>query len=60
MTAALRLCVVGVEHGQHDLHPDSAETPGQCNSARRFQRAPLLRSCRQHRQGTTDRPHPQI
>lgn len=47
------VCFLGVEHGQHDLYPDSAQTPGQCDGSGCVQRSPLLRSCGQHRQGTT-------
>lgn len=50
------MCYVGVEHGQHDLYPDPAETPGQRNGSSCLQRAPLLWRCRQHRQGTADHP----
>ncbi len=56
MVQMLCMCYVGVEHGQHDLYPDPAETPGQRNSSSCLQRAPLLWCCRQHRQGTTDHP----
>ncbi len=41
----------GVEHGQHDLHPDSAAAPGQRDGARCVQRKTFLWSCRQHCKG---------
>lgn len=44
---------VGVEHGQHDLYPDSAETPGQCHGSGCVQGTSLLWSRGQHRQGTS-------
>lgn len=63
MRGSLQLCLChpGVEHGQHDLHTDPAETPGQCNSSSRLQRAPLFWSRRQHCQGATRQPlHPAV
>lgn len=47
----------GLEYGQHDLHPDSAEAPGQCNGAGRLQGAPLLRGRGQHSEGRDLIPH---
>lgn len=41
----------GVEHGQHDLHPNSFAPPGQRDSTRRVQGKTLLWSRRQHSKG---------
>ena len=37
------LTVAGLEHGQHDLFPDSGASPGQCGVSRCVQRSCLLR-----------------
>lgn len=52
------LCAAGVEHGQHDLHPDAAATPGQCHRPRGLQGPPLLRRCGQHCKGWSPQDSP--
>lgn len=41
----------GLEYGQHDLHADSAASPGQCDRAGRVPGPALFRSCGQHCEG---------
>lgn len=41
----------GLEYGQHDLHTDSAASPGQCNCAGCVPGPALLRGCGQYCEG---------
>ena len=48
---SLCLFVSGMEHGEHDLHPDVDQASGQRRLSGRLQRAPVFGSCRQFSEG---------